>query len=85
MKLMKNIDLTNKVQSILGDDVDYAYSTRYKNDINDDGLYQNYTIEPSDSRPVFVKMKNGNMFIIWASEWGGITKVDNENNIPASG
>lgn len=86
--LVKDRYLTEKLKSIIGNEVDYAYSTRYPDDngeLLDSATYSNDTIEPIDSRPVFVKMTSGKMFIIWSSEWGGITKVNNENHIPSSG
>lgn len=86
-KLHKHLDLTQELQSILGDDVvAYAYSTisglEIRKGLDYNAQYSNFTlstIEPSN--PVIVKLKNGKLFQIWSSEWGGITKLEIEEGL----
>lgn len=69
----KGYDVTQSVVDVLGNIVEYAYcsvSQLYCASNNPPA------VEPNDGSPVFVKLTNGKMFKIWASEWGGITSLN---------
>ena len=90
MGVTKNEDITKQVKALLGDSVEYAYTTRYQYDdgdwqrhfgyVNEDG-----SLTPTDCSPIVIKMKDRKPVILWSSEWGGIVAFDDENDIPASG
>lgn len=85
-KLFRHRDLTQEARCIIGNDVEYAYSTITDNDINrgrsinPTADFQLNTIQPGDM-PVIIKMKNGKIFKLWTSEWGGIDSIDSDNDI----
>ncbi len=86
MKLYRHRNLTQELQNIIGNEVEYAYSTITEEDINDGKSFdpisdfQLNSIEPG-LNPVVVKMKNGKLFKIWASEVGGIESMDTDSDI----
>jgi hypothetical protein len=77
------IDITSIAVEIFGDIVDIAYLKKPSwsdeeefGKIRDQLLnVERISIEPSDAYPIFVQFKNGHSFEIWSSEWGGVTKV----------
>ncbi len=86
MKLYRHRNLTQELQNIIGNEVEYAYSTITEDDINDGKSFdpisdfQLNSIDPG-LNPVVVKMKNGKLFKIWASEVGGIESMDTDSDI----
>ena len=68
----KLIDMTDRAKGIFGEIVEYA-SAYVDNDMDADSLSDDNSIEPKDAYPVFVKFSNEKTFIIWSSEWGGVT------------
>jgi len=85
-KLYRHRDLTQEAKNIIGDEVEYAYSTITQDDINrgqsidPSASFQLNSIQPGGT-PVIVKMKNGKIFNIWSSEWGGIDSRDTDSDI----
>ena len=84
--IFKHRNLTQEAKNIIGDEVEYAYSTISNEDINK-GRNINPTayftlndIHPGNM-PVIVKMKNGKIFKIWSSEYGGIESIDTDDDI----
>jgi len=85
-KLFVHRDLTQEARNIIGDGVEYAYSTITQDDINrgrsidPSATFQLNSIQPGDT-PVIVKMKNGKIFEIWVTESGGIDSRDTDDDI----
>jgi hypothetical protein len=89
MKLVKHEDITEDMKSVLGDSVEYAYTTYDEDDVECHGMkwvLRHVAAVPLDfvpSYPTIVKMKGMKPIKFWVSEWGGIEQFDDENNIPA--
>jgi len=85
-KLFMHRDLTQEARNIIGDEVEYAYSTISQADIDrgrsidPSATFQLNSIQPGDT-PVIVKMKNGKIFEIWVTESGGIDSRDTDDDI----
>jgi len=85
-KLFMHRDLTQEARNIIGDEVEYAYSTISQDDIDrgrsidPSATFQLNSIQPGDT-PVIVKMKNGKIFEIWVTESGGIDSRDTDDDI----
>ncbi len=86
IKLFRHRDLTQEARCIIGDDVEYAYSTITQESIDRGqsidpmASFQLNSIQPGGT-PVIVKMKNGKIFDIWVSEMGGIASRETDEDI----
>jgi hypothetical protein len=93
MTAIKDQDITETVRKLLGDHVEYAYSTKqFYEDISEWNdidsircICEDGSISPEDARPIVIKMKDMKPVILWTSEWGGLLPFDDENDIPSSG
>ena len=91
MKTLKSRDITRIVKNLLGDSVEYAYTVITKYDMKELGGIEDkvdissISIEPSDSSPVVIKMKDRKPVILWTSEWGGLLQFESEDKIPLYG